>query len=57
MTVEPDRDAIAPADEARRRATRRRRSIMLALVLGVAVILFYVLTIARMGPNIFDRVL
>ena len=45
----------AVADEARRLASRRRRSIMLGLVLAAAAILFYVLTIAKMGPNIFDR--
>lgn len=44
-------------DEARRLASQRRRSIMLAVVLAGAAVLFYVLTIAKMGPNIFDRAL
>ena len=37
--------------------TRRRRSIALGLVLVGVVVLFYVLTIVKMGPNVFDRVL
>ena len=37
------------------RARRRRRSIALALVLGALVLIFYVLTIAKMGPGIFNR--
>jgi len=37
--------------------TRRRRSIALALVLVGLVVLFYVLTIVKMGAGIFDRAL
>ena len=37
--------------------TRRRRSIALALVLVGVIVLFYVLTIVKMGPGVFDRVL
>lgn len=37
--------------------TRRRRSMTLALVLVCVVVLFYVLTIVKMGPGVFDRVL
>jgi hypothetical protein len=36
-------------------ARRRRRSIALALALGAAVLLFYVLTIFKMGPAVFNR--
>ena len=36
---------------------RRRRSVALGLVLGAIVLIFYVLTIVKLGPNIFDRVL
>ncbi len=36
-------------------ARRRRRSIALALALGAAVLLFYLLTVFKMGPAIFDR--
>ena len=34
---------------------RRRRSIALALALGALVVIFYVLTIVKMGPGIFER--
>lgn len=34
---------------------RRRRSIALALVLAGLVAIFYVLTIVKMGPAVFDR--
>ena len=36
-------------------ARRRRRSVMLGLALGAVVLLFYVLTIVKMGPSVFDR--
>jgi hypothetical protein len=36
-------------------ARRRRRSIALGLVLGGLVLLFYVLTIVKMGPAVFNR--
>lgn len=38
-------------------ARRRRRSVALGLVLGAIVLIFYVLTIVKLGPNVFDRVL
>jgi len=38
-------------------ARRRRRSIALGLVLGAIVVIFYVLTIVKLGPHVFDRVL
>jgi len=38
-------------------ARRRRRSIALGLVLGAIVLIFYVLTIVKLGPNVFDRTL
>ena len=47
---------MAPSlPEKEAQARRRRRSIVLALALGAAVLLFYVLTIARMGPGILNR--
>ena len=53
--------APAPSDDqtrARQLATRRRkRNVALALVLGALVIVFYALTIAKMGPAILDRAL
>ena len=38
-------------------ARRRRRSIALGLVLGAIVVIFYVLTIVKLGPHVFDRTL
>jgi hypothetical protein len=43
--------------EAERLARQRRRSIAIALVLGGLVLIFYVLTIVKMGPAVFDRAL
>lgn len=34
---------------------RRKRSIAIALTLGALVILFFVLTIAKLGPQILNR--
>lgn len=36
---------------------RRSRSIAIALVLGGLVLLFYVVTIIKMGPDIMNRAL
>ena len=38
-------------------ATRRKRSIAIALVLVGLVVLFYVTTIVRLGGNVADRAL
>ncbi|WP_192895654.1 hypothetical protein [Arsenicitalea aurantiaca] len=49
---------MTPAEmeaEEKRLARRRKRSLALALVLGAAVLLFYVLTVVKMGPAIFNR--
>lgn len=37
------------------KARRRKRSIAIALVLGALVIVFYALTVVKMGPAILDR--
>ena len=37
------------------RRARKRRSIALALALAAFAVLFYVLTIVKMGPGLFDR--
>ena len=42
----------AEALEARRKR-QRRNSIALGLILGFLVLLFYALTIVKMGPNLF----
>lgn len=34
---------------------RRRRSVALGAVLGALVLIFYVLTIVKMGPGVFNR--
>ncbi|MBL0404018.1 hypothetical protein JKG68_08590 [Microvirga aerilata] len=34
---------------------RRKRSLALALTLGVLVLLFYVVTIAKLGPDVLQR--
>ena len=43
------------ADAALRYKRRRARSIAIALVLGVLVILFYLVTIAKLGPGVMER--
>ncbi|NIX76701.1 hypothetical protein [Microvirga terricola] len=34
---------------------RRRRSVALGLALGALVLLFYVVTIAKLGPGVLNR--
>ena len=41
--------------EAEFRKRRRARSVAIALALGALVVLFYVLTIAKLGPQILNR--
>ena len=42
---------LSPEDQKR----RRQRSLALALVLGGLVILFYAVTIAKLGPQVLQR--
>ena len=42
---------LTPAEEAR----RRKRSVAIALALGAWVLLFFVLTIVKLGPQILNR--
>ncbi len=51
MTEAPRNDLL-DADDAKR---RRRRSIAIALTLGAFAVLFYALTIAKLGPQLFNR--
>jgi hypothetical protein len=44
---------IVLTDEQKRR--RRARSIAIALALGALVILFYVVTIVKLGPGVLQR--
>ncbi len=50
MTAIPERDQ----DDQKK---RRRRSIAIALILVSLVVLFYVITIVRLGGNVADRAL
>lgn len=54
----PRPQAPEPADQAElRRKAQRRRSIALALALAGFALIFYILTIAKMGPALFERAL
>ena len=44
---------VVLTEEQKRR--RRARSIAIALVLGALVLLFYAITIVRLGPNVLTR--
>ena len=46
-------DGVVLTDEQLRR--RRARSIAIALSLGALVLLFYVITIVKLGPNVLTR--
>lgn len=48
-----DEDGIRLTPEQQRR--RRARSLAIALVLGGLVILFYVVTIVKLGGNVLNR--
>ena len=48
-----ERDGIVLSVEQKRR--RRARSIAIASVLGFLVLLFYVVTIVKLGPNVLNR--
>ncbi len=57
MVVMADKsNSPAPRDEdAELAARRRKRSIALGAVLAALVLIFYLLTIFKMGPALFDR--
>jgi hypothetical protein len=46
-----DQTRLTPEEQKR----RRKRSLALALTLGALVVLFYVVTIAKIGPQILQR--
>lgn len=48
-----DRSKMTKEDEQRRR--RRGRSIAIAVALAALVVLFYLVTIVKLGPGILDR--
>ena len=57
MMAEPVKTPLPKDAGAEFLARRRRRSIALGLALGGLVIIFYVLTIVKMGSHVFDRVM
>jgi len=50
LTPEP---GIVLTEEQKRQ--RRARSIAIALTLGALVVLFYIVTIVKLGPGVLDR--
>ena len=48
---------LDPVAEAALRRVRRRRSIALGAALALFAVIFYVLTIIKMGPGVLDRAL
>lgn len=50
-------EAESPEAVAARNKMRRRRSIALGVALALFALTFYVLTIVKMGPALFDRAL
>jgi hypothetical protein len=46
-------DGIVLTEEQRRR--RRMRSIVLGLVLAALAVLFYAVTVVKLGPNVLNR--
>ena len=52
MSDNPD-DGIVLTEEQKRR--RRARSIAIALTLGALVVLFYIVTIVKLGPGVLNR--
>ncbi|MCJ2015450.1 hypothetical protein [Methylobacterium sp. J-076] len=53
MPLEPKIEyrPLTPEEEVR----RRKRSVAIALALGAMVLLFFVLTIAKLGPQVLNR--
>jgi hypothetical protein len=47
----PPSRSLTPEEQKR----RRKRSLALALMLGALVVLFYVVTIAKIGPQVLQR--
>jgi hypothetical protein len=53
--ADPRDTPVHNAEEIARRKAQRRRSIAIALALAGFALIFYVLTIAKMGPALFER--
>jgi hypothetical protein len=50
-------NGMTPEQDAAYRKQRRRRSIALAAALALFALTFYILTLVKMGPALFDRAL
>ena len=48
-----DENGFRPTEEQRRR--QRARSVAIAIVLGVMALLFYLVTIVKLGPGVLER--
>lgn len=55
MTDSRDPEEFIRPMSAAEAQSRRKRSIAIALTLGALVVLFFVLTIAKLGPQILAR--
>jgi hypothetical protein len=53
MNEQPPDPGIVLTEEQKRR--RRARSIAIAVVLGALVVLFYLVTIVKLGPGVMKR--
>jgi len=53
MNDQPTEPGIVLTEEQKRR--RRARSIAIALALGAFVLLVYLVTIVKLGPNVLNR--
>jgi hypothetical protein len=53
MTEQPPEPGIVLTDEQKRR--RRARSIAIALALAALMLLFYVVTLVKLGPGVMNR--
>ena len=53
MSEQPTEPGIVLTEEQKRR--RRARSIAIALSLGALVVLFYVVTLVKLGPGVLNR--
>ena len=51
MADKPERIVLTPEQQRKRRA----RSIAIALTLGALVVLFYIVTIVKLGPGVLNR--
>lgn len=53
MSLAMDENGFRPSEEQRRR--QRARSVAIAIVLGVMALLFYLVTIVKLGPGVLER--